>query len=441
MSGYSQPGVKRQKVREIKDVDYLQGIEKIEYNNMAATTDTSVYRYYSGSERVHARAMEDWLKCSISLTEFRMNGNDKTRTWDDHTNTLENRKRCVKALFELLSKLGLKYWTGLDSDLVEWEDRAQWDEMVEFVNELAARYHVRLLWLAPDLHTNARYTSGALTSPDASTFIHAASQIKRCLEMSQRLNAENFLLWPSREGYDAIFQSDVTREIKLFAKLLKMTADYKDRLNYRCQLLIMPYCSEAMKNKRDRTLMRDEKVHNYMWDVTSCLYFLKSYNLERYYKVCSPPGHHMYMTHVYNMLGGVTLTNDFDPFNSKKLTLMMKSIVDQGTAPPGGINLKLYRRTTDLRGIVTLYMRYVDALARALRLAANIVGEQVFSKHVQQRYVSYHSGLGSRLASGDVSMEECEEHNKKTQNQHEPTSKCEHFEVVFQRYLDTCDHI
>lgn len=41
---------------------------------MAAATDTGVFRYYNSGERVHARAMEDWLKCSVSLTEFRMNG-------------------------------------------------------------------------------------------------------------------------------------------------------------------------------------------------------------------------------------------------------------------------------------------------------------------------------------------------------------------------------
>lgn len=114
--------------------------------------------------------------------------------------------------------------------------------------------------------------------------------------MSQRMSAENFLLWPARDGYDAIFQTDVAREIKLFAKLLKMTAEYKDRLNYRCQLLIMPYCGRKFDFGWHHR--KCENVHSYMWDVTSCLYFLKSYNLERFYKVCTPPGHHMYMANV-----------------------------------------------------------------------------------------------------------------------------------------------
>lgn len=152
-----------------------------------------------------------------------------------------------------------------------------------------------------------RYVSGAITSTDATAFIQAATQIKKCLEVSQRLNAECFLLWPYREGYDSIFQTDVQREIKLFSKLLKITADYRDRLNYRCQLLIMPYYNCNPINFRNFNCnrgwnligwMENELVNMYMWDVTSCLFFLKNYNLDRYYKVCCPPGHHMFMANV-----------------------------------------------------------------------------------------------------------------------------------------------
>ncbi|XP_072947231.1 xylose isomerase-like [Epargyreus clarus] len=463
---YAQPGGKRQKVREGRvgdSVDYFQGIEAIEYNNMASPTDSAAYRYYSGGERLHSRAMDDWLKCSVSLTEFRSNGSDShgrpthTRPWDDNTNSLESHKRCIKALFEFCTKLGVKYWTAFDSDLVpaadSWEEtRTNWDEVVEYIQEMTQRMHVKLLWIAPDLHSHPRYASGALTSSDATIFVQTATQIKKCLEMSQRLNAECFLLWPYREGYDAIFQTDVAREIKLFSKLLKITAEYKDRLNYRCQLLIMPYYSYVKDSYNgsfgnqswQHQVWRDsERVNSYMWDVTSCLYFLKNYNLDRYYKVVTPPGHHMYMANVYNMLGGVAITNQFSNSDSRNITLMMKCIVDQGTTPPGGINLKLVsRRDGDLRELLATYVKYIDAIAKGLRLACSIIAEQVFSKHVQQRYSTYFSGFGSRVISSDVSIEECEEYYKKNQPHNEVTSsKSEHYNVVFQRYLDTCDHI
>uniref|UniRef100_A0A2A4JIW0 Xylose isomerase n=1 Tax=Heliothis virescens TaxID=7102 RepID=A0A2A4JIW0_HELVI len=461
MSTYNQPTAKRQKVREPRadNVDYFQGIEKISYNNMAGASESGCYRYYSSGERVHSRAMDDWLKCSLPLSDCTGNGSDicgrptHSRPWDDGTDSLDNHKRHIKALFELCSKLGVKYWTAFDTDLVpyteSWEEgKAHWDDVTEYIQELMQRYHVKLMWLAPDLHSHARYVSGAFTSNDASTFAQAATQIKRCLEVSQRLNAECFLIWPYREGYHTPFQTDVAREIKLFAKLLKLTAEYKDRLNYRCQLLIMPYYNNYHNRNfyggwqhhqwRERDL-----VHTYMWDVTSCLYLLKHYNLDRYYKVSVAPGHHMYMANIYNMLGAVTITNDWDHYDSKTLTLMMKCIVDQGTTPPGGINLKLSpRRDSDVRELTTTYVKYIDALAKALRVACSVIAEQVLSKHLQQRYASYYSGFGSRIISSDISMEECEDYYKKNQPHGDvPSSKYEHLDIVFQRHLDACDHI
>ncbi|KAJ8715870.1 hypothetical protein PYW08_013155 [Mythimna loreyi] len=461
MATYNQPTAKRQKVREPRadNVDYFQGIDKIEYNNMASPSESASYRYYNSSERVHSRPMEDWLKYSVAL-DFRSNGSDShgrpthCRSWDDNTDSLDNHKRHIKALFDLCSKLGVKYWTAFDSDLVphtdSWEEnKANWEDVTEYIQELMQRYHVKLLWLAPDLHSHPRYVSGAFTSNDAATFIQAATQIKRCLEVSQRLNAECFLIWPYREGYHTPFQTDVAREIKLFAKLLKLTAEYKDRINYRCQLLIMPYNNNYYQNRnffegwQHHARRERDLVHTYMWDITSCLYLLKNYNLDRYYKVSVTPGHHMYMANVYNMLGGVTMTNDWDHYDSRTLTLMMKCIVDQGTTPPGGINLALSpRRDSEPRDVITAHVKYVDACARALRVACSLSAEQILSKHLQQRYSSYYSGLGSRIISSDISMEECEEYYKKNQPHGEiPSSKFEHLDVVFQRHLDACDHI
>lgn len=122
---------------------------------------------------------------------------------------------------------------------------------------------------------------------------------------------------------------------------------------------------------------------------------------------------------------------------------MMKCILDQGTSPPGGLNLKLRtRKDSDLRDIVTTYMKYIDALAKGLRFAAKINADQMFNKHVQQRYATYNAGYASRIVSSDITMEECEEQHKKNQVHHEPSpAKSEHLEVVFQRYLDTCDNI
>jgi xylose isomerase len=36
------------------------------------------------------------------------------RHWDDESNTVENAKRRMRAAFELMSKLGVRYWTFHD---------------------------------------------------------------------------------------------------------------------------------------------------------------------------------------------------------------------------------------------------------------------------------------------------------------------------------------
>lgn len=56
----------------------------------------------------------------------------------------------------------------------------------------------------------------------------------------------------------------------------------------------------------------------------------------------------------------------------------------QGSAPPGGINLKLSpRRDSDLRELATMYVKYIDALAKALRLACTVIAEQILTKQLQ----------------------------------------------------------
>nr|XP_032520555.1 xylose isomerase-like [Danaus plexippus plexippus] len=452
---------KRQKTRDVRaeNIDYFQGIDRIEYNNMATVTDTAYYRHYNSGEKILSKDMEEWLKYSVSFTEFKYDGSDAqgrptfNRQWDDHTNTIDNCKRCIRAFYDFCTKLGVKYWTAFDNDLVpqtdNWdENKSNWDEITDYITEMAQKTQIKLLWMAPDLHSHQRYSSGAFTSNEATTFLQAASQVKKCLEVSQRLNAECFLLWPYREGYDAVFQTDVAREIKLFAKLLKITAEYRDRLSYKCQLLLMPYPSFG-KNFRSTEIWRprcdfdSDTLNRYMWDVTSCLYFLKFHSLDRYYKVCSPPGQHVYLAGVYNAFGGVTMTNTFDPSDIKTITLMLKCIIDQGSAPPGGISLRVScPRGGTIRDQLAMYINYIDECARGLRVAAAVLAEQVFVKHVQQRYSSYYSGFGARLVSGDVSMEECEELYKKNQAQTEIQSgRRGNYELVFQRYLDACDHV
>lgn len=48
-----------------------------------------------------------------------------------------------------------------------WEEnKSNWDDVVEYINELTQRYQVKLLWIAPDLHSHPRYVSVCFVGTD-----------------------------------------------------------------------------------------------------------------------------------------------------------------------------------------------------------------------------------------------------------------------------------
>lgn len=57
---------------------------------------------------------------------------------------------------------------------------------------------------------------------------------------------------------------------------------------------------------------------------------------------------------------------------------------------------------------------------------------------LQQRYLSFHSGFGSRFVNGEASLEECEEQSRKQNGEFSPISgRSEQWEATFQRYIDS----
>ena len=70
---------------------------------------------------VQGRTMEEWLRFSVVYWHtFRGTGLDPFggqtlyRHWEDGTDSVDNAKRRLRAAFEFMSKLGVKYWTYHD---------------------------------------------------------------------------------------------------------------------------------------------------------------------------------------------------------------------------------------------------------------------------------------------------------------------------------------
>lgn len=69
-----------------------------------------------------------------------------------------------------------------------------------------------------------RYNNGALTSSDAQIVSYAGAQIKKTMEIAHKLGAESFLFRGVKEGYSSSLNADHTRELRNYARLLKMAA-------------------------------------------------------------------------------------------------------------------------------------------------------------------------------------------------------------------------
>lgn len=83
------------------------------------------------------------------------------RSWDDHSQSLENYKRYLKAGFEFCTKLGIKHWSAYDRDLIPEMDTFEenvisTDEITEFLQEMQQRTGIKPLWIAPDLHASPK---------------------------------------------------------------------------------------------------------------------------------------------------------------------------------------------------------------------------------------------------------------------------------------------
>lgn len=111
-------------------------------------------------------------------------------------------------------------------------------------------------------------------------------QIKKAMEMAQKLNTDGFLInCPSSSEYQNTIcvNTNVSNELKNYAKMLKMIADYKDYIGYRGELLIG--ISNNNKINHNCIEMFPNHQNNYLFDAFSTLCFLKQHNLDKQFRI------------------------------------------------------------------------------------------------------------------------------------------------------------
>ncbi|MHC2067320.1 xylose isomerase [Bremerella sp. T1] len=394
-------------------------VGKIEYEGPESRNPLA-FRWYNPDEVVEGKTMKEHFRFSVVYWHtFRGTGADPfgpgtaVRPWDDGTDSVENAVNRVKVAFEFIEKLGAPYYAFHDRDVAPEganlkETYKNFDTVVAALQEEQERTGIKLLWGTANMFSNPRFMHGAATSCNADAFAYAACSVKKALEVTKQLGGENYVFWGGREGYQNLLNTDMKRELDHLAKFFHMAVDYAKEIGFTGQFLIEPKPKEPTK-------------HQYDFDAANCLAFLKSYDLDKHFKMNLETNHATLAGHTMQheleycgangILGSIDANTgdlllgwdtDQFPTNYYLTTECMLSILKYGGLGSGGVNFdaKVRRESFDPIDLFYAHVGGMDAFAKGLKVAAAIRADGKLDEFVKQRYSSWDSGVGADIESG-----------------------------------------
>ena len=124
------------------------------------------------------------------------------------------------------------------------------------------------------------------------------------------------------------------------------------------------------------------------------------------------------------------------PIDLYELVQAMIVIVRGGGLMGGGTNFdaKVRRNSTDQEDLFIAHIAGMDAMARALKIAADIIENSPIEKMVADRYASYDEGMGKAFEEGKLTLEEVVEyaHNNEPK---QISGKQELYEAIVNMYI------
>ena len=120
------------------------------------------------------------------------------------------------------------------------------------------------------------------------------------------------------------------------------------------------------------------------------------------------------------------------PIDNFELTQAMMQIIRNGGLGNGGSNFdaKLRRNSTDPEDIFIAHISGMDAMARALENAAEILENSELPRMVKERYASFDSGKGKDFEDGKLSLEDLVAYAKEHGEPAQISGKQELYETV-----------
>jgi xylose isomerase len=435
---------------------FFPTIDKIQFEGKDSKNPFA-FKYYDPNKVVMGgKTMKEYFRfaiaywhtfCGTGVDPFGPVGT-KIFPWNASSDAVQRAKDKMDAAFEFITKIGAPYYCFHDFDLIDEgssiaESEKRLQIIVDYAKAKQAETGVKLLWGTANVFSNPRYMNGASTNPDFTALAWAGTQVKNAIDATVALGGENYVFWGGREGYMSLLNTDMKREKEHLAQFLTMARDYGRRNGFKGTFLIEPKPMEPTK-------------HQYDYDSETVIGFLRAHGLEKDFKLNIEVNHATLAGHTFQhelqvaadagLLGSIDANrgdyqNGWDtdqfPTNLGELAETMLVILEAGGFTTGGVNFdaKTRRNSTDLEDIFLAHIGGMDAFARGLMIAQEVLEKSEYKKLRKERYASYDSGKGADFESGKLKLEDLRSYALEADEPKQTSGKQEMFENIINQYI------
>lgn len=434
--------------------EFFKDIPQVKYEG-PESDNPFAYRWYDENKMVAGKTMKEFLRFACAYWHsFVGSGADPFGepthifAWDEKPDAVERAKDKADAAFEFITKLGIPYYCFHDVDAVDYTNDVEDNDkrlqaITDYLKQKQDASGVKLLWGTANLFSARKYMNGASTNPDFHVLTHGAAQVKAALDATIALGGENYVFWGGREGYMSLLNTNMKREKEHLAKFLHTAKDYARKNGFKGTFFIEPKPCEPTK-------------HQYDYDCETVIGFLRQYDLLNDFKINVEVNHATLAGHTIQhelqvaadagMLGSMDANrgdyqNGWDtdqfPNNINELAEAMLVVLEAGGFGGGGINFdaKIRRNSTDPADLFYAHIGGMDAFAKALIVADNVLQKSDYKKVRVERYASYDSGKGKEFEEGKLSLEDLRAYAIEHGDPAVISGKQEYMENLVNRYI------
>jgi len=436
--------------------EHFPGVGVIRYEGKDSKNPLA-FKFYDRNKKIRGKTMQEHLRFAVAYWHsFCGTGSDpfggatRVFSWEGYPTAMDNAKAKLDAAFEFYTKLGASFYCFHDRDIAPagatvGESEKNLQALVALAKERQQATGVQLLWGTANLFSDVRYMNGAATNPNFDVLTHGAAQVKAAIDATITLGGQNYVFWGGREGYTALINTNMKRELENLGRFLTLARDYGRKQGFKGTFLIEPKPMEPSK-------------HQYDVDAATVIGFLREHNLTQDFKLNIEANHATLAGHSFShdlqvaadagLLGSVD-ANRGDPQNGwdtdqfptdlYQTTEAMMIILAAGGFETGGLNFdaKLRRNSTDIDDLFHAHIGGMDAFARGLEVADRLLTDSPLPKMVADRYRSYDEGDGLRFSKGELDLAALAKLAESRENLPRISGKQEMIENIINQYLLT----